>query len=459
MSVRTPHASSLLLAIFVAACSSNGTNTGPQFTGGAGIQDAGADGAAEGDASGSNDSGGATSDSVSGGDDTTGGPSDMAGAPDAGDDAGSNDAGSNDAGSDDAGAGGNDGATTPDAGPAAPTCAECPWDGTPASTHPGAPGPYPLADAIDTVYGSGGGLLGNHRRLRIIKPVEPGPWPVLFFVHGKSLYEGFKPGGGTQLGLPYNKMLEHVASHGYVAVFVRVEEGLLDADTDRQAEDFLKATQSVFSQESAADESQVVFAGHSMGAKVVLHALYKTLKEDDANLSVNPAAVIAMAVSNEAPPVGKFVDIVPSMAAIDAIEPVRVTFLQAHDDAIAPYLDPNKPNAVALYDALQIKHKQIVVLHGTGKNDPNPETTPELHDDHAFCLSIEGKPGGLADAIMPASYLDALDTYGVWKTLVGAMDYHFKGGHESWAYGELRSHGGTLPNGTIITHEVFKQGW
>jgi hypothetical protein len=120
-----------------------------------------------------------------------------------------------------------------------------------------------------------------------------------------------------------------------------------------------------------------------------------------------------------------------------------------------PENDPSKPNAKAIYDVLPAKGKQIILLHGSGPADAlNPSTSPTLLADHMFPGAIEGKNGGLSDLASPASHLDALDWYGVWKVLVGALDYHFKDGNPVWAYGALRTHGGTLPDGTVFHHTV-----
>ncbi len=40
----------------------------------------------------------------------------------------------------------------------------------------------------------------------------------------------------------------------------------------------------------------------------------------------------------------------------------------------------------------------------------------------------------------------------------GALDYQFLQGNKAWAYGALRTHGGTHA-GKIIKHTVLKQGW
>ena len=67
--------------------------------------------------------------------------------------------------------------------------------------------------------------------------------------------------------------------------------------------------------------------------------------------------------------------------------------------------------------------------------------------------------GGIADIGLPDSYLDGLDYYGYWKILAGGLDFHFLKGDATWAYGAMRSHGGTLPDGSVVKHEVYKQGW
>ncbi len=340
-----------------------------------------------------------------------------------------------------------------DAGP--PACVDCSYLAQPPAPHPGGPGPHALAPAQTLSYGSGFGA--GYKKVLVLRPDGPGPWPVFAFGHGKQLASG---GGFTpELGLPYRALLEHVASHGYVVVYPAVEQSAFDADHRRMADDFLDALSHVLASVPEADADRVAFGGHSMGAKVALIAAAKAIAQDADDALPDPEAVLLFAISNEPPPVGAFQDARDEAEAIAADAPVWFTFVQAHDDAIAPYLDPGKPNALALYEALAPATKQVVVLHGTGPGDPNPPTDPPLADDHSAPLTVEGKPGGLADFAMPDSHLDALDWYGYWKLTVGALDHHFAGGDPAWAYGALRTHGGELPGGGVVTHEVKAQGF
>jgi len=254
--------------------------------------------------------------------------------------------------------------------------------------------------------------------------------------------------------------LEHVAAHGYIAALVQVEMNALDADHGRMADDLLAAQKKLPELVTTANMSKIVYAGHSMGAKVALLAAYKNLNTDTKNLIQDPAAVLLFGISNEPPPVGKFQDAQVQAKAMWSGADTYFTFVQAKDDTIAPYLDNTKPNGLTLYNALKTDKKQILVLHGTGKGDAlNPQTTPQLHADHAAPLTIEGKPGGLAGMALPDSTIDALDWYGYWKLTVGTLDFHFAGGDSKWIYGTMREHGGNLPGGGYVKHEVLAQGW
>lgn len=335
-------------------------------------------------------------------------------------------------------------------------CGGCQWHQQPAPPHPGAKGSYALAPEDTFEYGAGG-LGPSYKQVYVVRPDATGIFPVVFFVHGKQLHEG--GGFPAKLAHPYKAFLHHIAAHGYVVAFVRVEQGLLDADHLRMADDLLTATQVVFDKVSLADPNKVAYVGHSMGAKVVLLATWKTLNTDSANKWVDPRAVLAFSVSNEPPPLGEFQNALDKAKVMYKDAPTWFTFATGDDDDIAPWQDPKKANAKALYDALQTERKQLLVVHGTGPGDPNPSTKPELVDDHAAPLSIEGKPGGLADLAMPASHLDALDWYGFWKWTVGALDFHFKQGDPKWAYGSERQMGGQLPDGTVLDHQVAAQGW
>lgn len=360
-------------------------------------------------------------------------------------------AGADDA-ADAAGAGGD--AAVADAGAPDP-CGVCPWDKQPSGDHPGAKGPTSLLEPKKIDYGTAFGE--GYKEMLVFQPLVAGPHPVLFFVPGKSLYAT----GGLigQLGHAYKALCEHVASHGVIAVFVRVEQGLLDGDHARMAKDLLQAQAKLFAEVSTADPSRVAYAGHSMGAKVVVIAAAEAIAGDKAGAIADPKLVVAMNLSNEKPPLGVYLDASQKAKEIAADTPIFFDFLAAGDDLIAPLDEAGKPNTQAVYDALKVPTRQIIVLHGTGKDDPNPQTKPELADDHGLPLTIEGKPGGAADFVMPASHLDALDWYGVWKHLVGALRYHFLSGDPKWAYGALRSHGGTLPDGKIIQHEVKAQAF
>lgn len=339
---------------------------------------------------------------------------------------------------------------------AEPACKGCLFTAQPPAPHPGGKGPYALAPADEFDYAAGG-LMGNYHHALVLRPDATGLFPTVFFVHGKQLFEG--GGMPAKFGYPYRTFLEHIASHGYVVAFIRVEDGLLDADHLRMADDLLAATQAVFDKVSVANKSKVAFVGHSMGAKVVLLAAWKTLNSDQQNQWPDPQAVLMYAVSNEPPPMGQFQNALDKAKVMYKDAPTWFTFATGDDDDIAPWNDPKKPNAAALYDALPTEKKQLLVVQGTGTNDPNPPTKPELVDDHSAPLSIEGKPGGMADFAMPASHLDALDWYGYWKWTVGALNFHFKGGDAKWAYGDLRQHGGETADGKVIAHTVQKQGW
>jgi hypothetical protein len=190
-----------------------------------------------------------------------------------------------------------------------------------------------------------------------------------------------------------------------------------------------------------------------MGAKVALIAGVKATEGDVGGKFSDPTALFLFAYENSAPPVGTYIDARSYSDTWDN-EDIWVTFVDANDDAIAPWASTTNPNAATTYTTMSVAHKQIVVLEGTGTGDTNPATNPVLADDHAAPMTIVGKNGGAADFIMPNSALDALDWYGYWKILIGGMDYHFQGGSIEWAYGALRTHGGALPNGSIITHTV-----
>lgn len=374
--------------------------------------------------------------------------SDGAATTDAADDAaagGGADAGASDAAADT----GADDAGAPD------PCGVCPWDKRPTGDHPGAKGSYSLLEPKKIEYGSG--LLQGYKEMLVFQPLQAGPHPVLLFVPGKSLYAT----GGLigQLGHAYKAFCEHVAQQGVIVAFVRVETGVTDGDHARMAKDLLEAQAKLFASISTADPDRLAYAGHSMGAKVAVLAATTAIDEDPKGAHADPKLVVTMNFSNEKPPLGVYVDAAEKAEGIAADSKVFFDLLTTADDAIAPLDVAGKPNTQALYDALKMPTRQIIVLHGTGKDDPNPKTNPELFDDHGAPLSIEGKPGGLADFVMPASHLDALDWYGYWKHVAGAMRYHFLGGDAKWAYGAMRTHGGTLPGGEVITHEVKAQGW
>ncbi len=332
-----------------------------------------------------------------------------------------------------------------------PTCENCLFTQQPAAPHPGGLGSLALAPEQTISYGS-----EPYKQILVVRPEGAGPLPTVLFVAGKQLYQGGSP---LKLGAPYRLFLEHIASHGYVAAFVRVEQNLLDGDHLRMADDLLTAATVLAAQVPQASPTLLAYVGHSMGAKVVLLAASKATAGDPTGKFPDPKAVLAFAVSNEPPPFGAFQDAVPEVAKIPADSATWFTLATGDDDTIAPWNDPQKANAQALYDALKTERRQLIVVDGTGPDDPNMATTPELVDDHSAPLSIEGKPGGAADFAMPISHLDALDWYGFWKWTVGALDFHFGNGSPAWAYGALRTHGGTSAQGQVILHQIVHQGW
>lgn len=335
-------------------------------------------------------------------------------------------------------------------------CPGCLYSQPPPAGHPGAIGPYKLKPAEQISYSTG--LLDGYKDMLVLRPEAQGMFPTVLFVPGKQLAEG--GGFPAKLGYPYRLWLEHIASHGYVVAFVRVEQGLLDGDHQRMADDLWSAHKLLTDKITIAHPDKVAIIGHSMGAKVALLAAVKALAADPKGELPDPAAVLAFSVSNEPPPIGQFQDAVPELQKIPASAKTFFTFATGKDDETAPWNTKGKANAVALYKALSTERKQLIVVRGTGKGDVNPPTTPELHDDHAAPLSIAGKPGSAADFAMETSYLDALDWYGFWKWTVGALQWHWSGGDPKWAYGDQRLHGGNLANGAgAIAHQLFAQAW
>lgn len=334
-------------------------------------------------------------------------------------------------------------------------CGVCPWDTQPTGAHPGAKGPYGLLEPKTIAYSTA--PFETYKQMLVFQPLVAGPHPVLLLVPGKQLYAT----GGIigELGHAYRALCEHVASYGYVVAFVRVEQGLTDGDHARMAKDLLQAQAKLLSTITTADPTRLAYAGHSMGGKVVVVAAAEAIAGDANGVHVDPRVVVTMNLSNEAPPLGVYLDATKKVEELPADAKVWFTLIGAGDDSIAPVDASGKPNSKAVYDALKVPTRQLIVLHGTGKDDPNPATTPELVDDHSVPLTVNGKVGGLADLATPPSKLDALDWYGTWKLLVGAMGTVFQGLDSSWAYGDLRGHGGTLPDGTIVKHEVVGQGW
>jgi hypothetical protein len=343
--------------------------------------------------------------------------------------------------------------TAPDVPPA---CANCLFTQPPAAPHPGSQGTLDLTPPYTISYGKGGFGEG-YKGILIVRPFAPGPWPVLFFVPA----EGLNSGGGLvqKLGHPYLGFLEHVARHGYIAAFVQVEASAIDDDHPRMADDLLAAVKATYAQLSMADSTKMALAGHGLGAKVALWAAWKVLNLDLKGEYPQPAAVLLFGLHNKAPLLGTFHDVCQKAKEIVPQSPTWFTFVQADDDDKASWKESGKPNAQGCYQALQTVQKQLLVLHGTGPGDKNAATQPELHDDAAAPLSVEGAMGSVADLSWPQSHLDALDWYGYWKWTVGALDHHWKGGDAAWAYGALRTHGGLRKDGSVIEHEVKDQGF
>ena len=266
------------------------------------------------------------------------GPTDDAGADDAGSatadgvavaDGAAGDTNADGSGSD-AGAADGDGAGSDAAGAGTVNpCPACPVDKQPTGDHPGAKGACSVQSPKEIAYGSGLGQ--GYKKMIVYRPACAGGHPVLFFVHEKGIYNA---GGFVgKFGEGYRKFMEHVASHGTIAVFVRVESGLLDGNHDRMAQDLLDATTKLFDGVSVALKDEVVFAGHGMGAKVAVLAAAQTYGSDTKQQWVDPRAVLAFSVDNQKNLLtSNYTDASITVKKIPATADVTFTFVQAEDD-------------------------------------------------------------------------------------------------------------------------------
>lgn len=252
-------------------------------------------------------------------------------------------------------------------------------------------------------------------------------FPVLAVSPGKSL-------GSVAY---YRNFLEHVARKGYIVLFVITEAGPLDCEHDRQAKEFLEAINDAINNhldQSQVSTNQIGWWGHSIGTKVQAIAARIT---DYPNYR-QPTFITAAAFTNA-----------KAFCNADAINgangiPADITYtiLAGADDTIA------KPQeSQNLYKAIQqVKFKQLIQV-----NSYKPD---KLVANHAAPMTAGSIPlTGLT------ATTDALDWYGYWKWIVGALQYHFNDGPDNWAYGDKRTDGGTDSVGHQVLHTILQESW
>jgi hypothetical protein len=217
----------------------------------------------------------------------------------------------------------------------------------------------------------------------------------------------------------YAALLRHCCLKGYIVLFVDVDTWLLDSDHSRMADDFLKAVWQTFSRKIMGlvnSPVQMVWWGHSLGAKVQLIAVRNTRNR----YYLRPTAVLANNFSNTA---GTGPDALRDLSGI----PLNVwyTNIAGELDTISGD-DPRR-----LFNGLKyLPHRQLII--GTGADHFTPLTDPLLNR------------------------VNHLEWWLYWKFVVGAADYHFRQKSDKWAYGSERADGGTDENGNPVIHKVIE---
>lgn len=284
-------------------------------------------------------------------------------------------------------------------------------------------------------------------QVQVFSPVTDKPpaqgFPVLAMSPGKTLNLTF-----------YRELVQHIARKGYVVLFIITEASLLDCQHKRMAEEFLEAIKDAIQTGNHFPPGwiaagQIGWWGHSMGSKVTAIAASMV---DDSNY-LQPAFVVGTAFTdaNGAP-------IICDSSAMDHAdkipENVVYTLIPGSEDTIASYKESTE-----LYKAMDhLKWSQVILVNGFALDN--------LVSDHAAPAT--------ANCMLPCWHcvfefdllncsecgvVDALDWYGYWKWVVGALDYHFNNGVLDWAYGSQRLFGGTDSAGNTIQHMQLAQSW
>lgn len=254
-------------------------------------------------------------------------------------------------------------------------------------------------------------------------PVPLGDFPAIIVSPGKFL----------EFSALYAELLRHLCRKGYVVLFVDADAGPLDCQHKRMAEELLEAVWKTLVKKiggRVATPPQTLWWGHSIGAKVQALAAALTANR----YYLRPTAIVAANFSNAMSGGPLCYD--DALKAATAIGPdIWYSVLQGDRDTISGE-DPRR-----LYDALtHLKHRQLVTAVSYPPDD--------LVADHEAPLTAPGPIAGRN------ARLDALDWWLYWKIVVGAGDFHFKGGPDKWAYGSEREDGGTDLAGHQVRHRV-----
>jgi len=269
-----------------------------------------------------------------------------------------------------------------------------------------------------------------------------GKLPLVVFAHGKALYFS---------STLYGAFLDHLARKGAIVASVEYEgylAGIVSTDHGKFARRFLRGMQETLRRYPQADASQVVFVGHSLGARVAVVAAAYATGQDAQGAIPDPTALVLHAFDDSRPPTGASRPAVlgASGVARDVARSVEVTVLEYAGDTTA---GPQKGYAQGLYDALAVDRKQWIRAKSYA-------TDPRLTTDHLTPLS-----GGPAWTPGGTPRLDALDRHFVWKITAGVI--LARTGRDPlaapYAYGNLREDGGTASNGGLVRHEVVRQSF
>lgn len=278
----------------------------------------------------------------------------------------------------------------------------------------------------------------------VYEPHAPTPKqaPVVLFLHG---YFDAEPE-------PYELMLRHIASKGFIVIYPSYGHPLRPQDWAQHATDALNRTLKVLDNGDHVrpDRTSVAFVGHSIGGILALHLAQKNTRASSAPLP-QPRLIVTLDAAGITSLDYPFLSIdddklthLPAstwLLLVMAEESYQYR-LKAPDQCQSDQKTPDKNcNVFAVNRLAFLKTSQIPDKHKAAVMIPNDqEGDVDLRSEHN---AVQAKCG-----IRPKP-MNAVDTWGYWKLTVGALSHVLRSDPVDYAFADsqARRASGTWSNG------------